>query len=275
MGICYKTRERILNMNSLQKNLFELILETNLQTKIALGLAFSQKQAEPISALSLNDQKFLKSPGRPKDFQTVSPRNVPKRNFEDLQQRANFLHAIGNIELLAVELPALCLLRFGSDDLDFIQKQFHIIAEEAYHFSMIKSRLHKMGIEFGSLPAHNGLWDHAWRCQNELEHQILIPCYLEARGLDVSPTFIEKLDAVKDQESAEILRIILRDEIGHVKTGQEYLSKKAKNQNTEPAKLFRKTLETFFGDQLKSKVPINKKTRLEAGFDQDMLNLIS
>jgi len=125
-------------------------------------------------------------------------------------------------------------LRFGSQDLHFIQVQFKIIAEEAYHFSLLQKRLNQLNCKFGSLPIHMGLWDHAWKCKSELEHQIVIPCHLEARGLDVSPQFIQNFRNVDDESSAKVLEIILRDEIQHVRQGIDYINTVAKKQGESP-----------------------------------------
>lgn len=254
--------------------LLDLLTESNLSEKIRKGLSFKDLPAFVCEPLSTSQSDLWQKPGREAGFQVVKPTAVPKRNFQDKENRIAFLHAIANIELLAIELPALCLLRFGSEDLDFIKRQFEIIAEEAYHFSLLSDRLQALGSHFGALPVHHGLWDQALKCKNELEHQVIIPCYLEARGLDVSPEFITKLEAAGDNESADVLRIILRDEIEHVRAGQVYLQKQAETHNTTADDLFKQTLTGFFGDQVKSRIPIHRENRLKAGFSEQMLDVL-
>lgn len=251
-----------------------MVCSRDFSEKISLGRACLNLQAQEIAPRAEHDCEILKKPGRPDSFQIVSPREVPKRNFSDAQSRAHFLHALANIELLAIELPALCLLRFGSRNLSFIQRQLQIISEEAMHFSLLQNRLQALGFDFGTLPCHNGLWDYAWRCQNELEHQIVIPCYLEARGLDVTPNFIKKFKDIGDEDSAQAIQIILKDEIGHVQAGQDYLESQAQLLNSTPDELFTSTLQRFFSDQIKSKVKLNKEYRREAGFSENMLKLL-
>ena len=256
-------------MNELSNLLFSIIKETDLNQKIAKAKTLADLEAEAIAPHA--DVLDLKHPGRPEDFKVEDARQLGKRGFSDLKARATFLHAIANIELLAIELPALCLLRFGSDDLKYIKRQMAIIAEEAKHFSMLKDRLEVMDCEFGSLPVHNGLWDFAWRCENEIEHQIVIPCYLEARGLDVCPEFVKKFDNIGDEASSKIIQIILRDEIGHVKAGLDYLQDKSKELGVSSDELFTKTLSRFFDDKLKSKHRLNLHARREAGFSEKKL----
>lgn len=259
----------------LSQDLRTLILTTNLDEKLSLGFALKNFAAVAITPLSPTECVSFKSPGRPENFSVVSPRAVPKRNFQDPQARIHFLHAIANIELLAIELPALCLLRFGANDLAYIQRQLDIIAEEALHFSLLQKRLQAMDTDFGTLPCHNGLWDYAWQCANALEHQIVIPCYLEARGLDVTPGFIEKFKAIGDDESAAVMQTILTDEIQHVLTGQEYLQKQAARLQITADELFEQTLNRFFDGKIKSKVPLNHANRIQAGFSEEMMATIS
>ncbi len=259
---------------SLAEKLYALIREPDFTKKIARAQSLGPNQAEPVAALSPERLHLLKIPGRPNFFNLAAPREVAKRGFHDKDARIAFWHAIANIELLAIELPALCLLRFGANDPAFIQSQLKILAEEAYHFSLLQNKLTELGCTFGTLPSHNGLWDYAWKCENELEHQILIPCYLEARGLEATPEFIQKFKSLNDPKSAEILEIIERDEIQHVLAGQKYLAQKASEQNTTPDTLFQNTLTKFFGDKVKSKIKVHRENRLKAGFSEEMINQI-
>ena len=50
----------------------------------------------------------------------------------------------------------------------------------------------------------------------------LVPRVLEARGLDASPAIRQKLAGVGDARGAEILDVILRDEIRHVRFGNTW-----------------------------------------------------
>ena len=259
--------------NSLQNLLSQIITTTDLSQKILLAKELSLDVLEKLKPFDQTD--LFKKPGRPQDFAVVEARKVPKRSFKDVQGRAQFLHAIANIELFAIELPALCLLRYGSDDLEFIAEQIQIIKEEAKHFQLLSDRLKEMGFEFGCFPVHYGLWDYAWKCENELEHQIIIPCYLEARGLDVTPGFVKKFKDVQDEKSAAIMQLIYEEEIGHVESGQKYLQKQAQKVSLSPDELFERTLRKLFQDKIKSKVPLNIEGRQQAGFTTQQLQLLS
>ena len=96
-------------------------------------------------------------------------------------------------------------------------KQDQVAKEEAYHFTLLSEHLQTLGFSYGHFPAHDGLWEMAERTQNDLLARVaLVPRTLEARGLDASPAVKNKLLSVGDLRGAEILDLILRDEVGHV-----------------------------------------------------------
>ena len=93
---------------------------------------------------------------------------------------------------------------------------------EAKHFILLSERLESLESFYGALPAHDGLWEVAVATQRfgrQIGHR---PLVLEARGLDVTPQLIDKMKSVGDEVSAEILQVIMEDEVGHVATGKRW-----------------------------------------------------
>jgi predicted glycosyltransferase involved in capsule biosynthesis len=43
-----------------------------------------------------------------------------------------------------------------------------VAQEEALHFTLIREHLRKLGIDYGDLPAHQGLWEHAQDTADDL-----------------------------------------------------------------------------------------------------------
>ncbi len=252
-----------------------LILERDFDTKIRKAKDLLLLPPESVRPLDLAQTETLKTPGRPEGYKTVPPREVPsRRDFRKEESRLNFLHAIANIELLAIELPALALCRFGCEDVQFVGGQFQLIAEEAKHFALLKERISELGGTYGSLPVHHSLWENAWRCQSFLEHQIIIPCYFEARGLDATPQAIEAFFSVGDDRSAKILQVIHTDEIGHVKLGVNFLDVQAKRLGESREALYQKTVKAFFGGRINRAMPLNRESRLKAGFGDDLMAVL-
>jgi len=87
---------------------------------------------------------------------------------------------------------------------------------------------------------------------------------LEARGLDVTPGMIERLEAVGDQKSADVLRVILHDEVGHVAAGVRWFRAICAAGGERPDAAFRERLDRHFAGPLKR--PFNGEARDRAGF---------
>ena len=57
---------------------------------------------------------------------------------------------------------------------------------------------------------------------NLLARLAIAPLVFEARGLDVTPTMIDRLKSVGDEETANALDIIMIDEITHASVGKRW-----------------------------------------------------
>ncbi len=215
---------------------------------------------------SLNDR-----PARPTRPKLVSPGEVPRRRLGSEQGRAALLHAVAHIELNAIDLAADMICRFGpspiileQDRHDFISDWVQVCADEARHFGMLNKRLADLGQTYGDLPAHDGLWDAAIATQSDIAARLAIaPMVLEARGLDVTPSMIEKLQHVGDYKSADLLKIIYTDEIDHVAAGARWFKYVAKSLKLQPVSLYHTLVETHFTGKLKP--PFNVQARDMAG----------
>ena len=75
---------------------------------------------------------------------------------------------------------------------------------------------------------------------------------------------IDKLEEVDDQQSADILKVIYRDEIGHVATGRRWFEYICQERELEPRQTWRNLVEKHFRGALKP--PLNNEGRLAADF---------
>ena len=219
-----------------------------------------------ISAVSLPDR-----PARPALPRLAPANEVPKRRLGSAAGRAALLHAVAHIEFNAIDLAFDMAARFGGDivarGLDpnrFVRDWVRIGGEEAYHFQLIQDRLAAMSTVYGDLPAHDGLWEAALGTRHSLAARLVVaPLILEARGLDVTPGMIDKLEKAGDQDSASTLKIIYQDEIGHVACGKLWFHDVCKADGVDPAVSFRSLKETYFAGALKP--PFNHEARGLAG----------
>jgi uncharacterized ferritin-like protein (DUF455 family) len=205
-------------------------------------------------------------PGRPARPELVAPALVKHRSMATLEGRAALLHALAHIEFNAVNLALDILWRFASMPDAFYRDWLRVAREEAYHFDLLRQRLDTLGYAYGDFPAHNGLWDMAERTRGDLLARLaLVPRTLEARGLDASPMIRNKLAGAGDADSAAIVDIILRDEIGHVAIGNHWFKLLCSQAGHEPVACYADLAQRYDAPRLRG--PFNLEARRAAGFD--------
>jgi uncharacterized ferritin-like protein (DUF455 family) len=200
----------------------------------------------------------------------VHPRELPRRGLGSAEGRAAFLHAIAHIELNAIDLAWDAVYRFRGLPDAFYADWVAVAADEARHFVLLRDRLRALGHDYGDFDAHNGLWEMCEKTAHDgLARMALVPRVLEARGLDVTPGMIVKLRALGDEATAQILELILREEVAHVAAGSRWYRWYCERAGIEPRARFAALLREYAGGYLHG--PFNLQARLLAGFDEDEL----
>jgi uncharacterized ferritin-like protein (DUF455 family) len=204
-------------------------------------------------------------PKRPAKPELLRPREMPRRGKAQSEAgRIALLHALAHIELNAIDLAADILVRFpdAGMPMDFYNDWLTVLDEEAKHFQLLSVRLGEIGAAYGDLPAHDGLWQAAQDTSDDLLARLaIVPLVLEARGLDVTPTMIKSLRNAKDDDSAAVLEVIYRDEIGHVGIGRKWFEHVCPG---DPVAMWQRLVNERFKGGLKA--PFNDAARAEAGF---------
>ncbi|HEX7907829.1 MAG TPA: ferritin-like domain-containing protein [Paraburkholderia sp.] len=205
-------------------------------------------------------------PGRPARPELVEPRKLGRRSMQSPQGRAVLLHALAHIEFNAINLALDAVWRFAGMPAAFYTDWLKVAAEEAYHFSLLTTRLAEYGHAYGDFPAHDGLWDMCERTRGDvLARMALVPRTLEARGLDASPPIRARLLQAGDQASAAILDVILRDEIGHVLIGNRWFRHLCDEGGLDPHETYTRLADQYHAPKLRG--PFNFEARRDAGFD--------
>lgn len=210
------------------------------------------------------------APGRPAQPRLVSPLAVQRRNVGTPTGRAALIHALAHIEFNAINLALDAVCRFRGMPRDYYDDWLRVAAEEAYHFRLLRDHLRGLGHDYGDFDAHDGLWEMAVKTAHDvLTRMALVPRVLEARGLDASPALIRKLAACGDTHAVEILEIIQRDEVGHVRIGNRWYAHLCAQRGVDPVATFRALLREFGASRVRP--PFDMEARRAAGFDeQDM-----
>ncbi len=256
------------NINLFDQALCCLLLDDP-QEKVDATLLLQQKWLEGMLKVNLLlPVKSLPVPGRPDKPELVDPKEVPRRNFSSLKGRLSLVHAIAHIEFNAINLALDAVYRFQDMPEQYYADWCRIAAEEALHFTMLSDYLKNHGMVYGDLTAHNGLWEMAVKTDFDvMTRMALVPRVLEARGLDVTPGMIEKLQVTGDVQLITILQKIFDDEIGHVKIGSYWYKTLCEERGLEPQKTFLELIKKYmqgarFG-------PFDTEARLQAGFSHD------
>lgn len=206
-------------------------------------------------------------PGRPLRPELVSPRALARRSVGNAAGHASLIHALAHIEANAINLALDLVWRFAGQSALFYRQWFQVAREEALHFRLLSDHLQTLGLCYGDLPAHDGLWEMAERTRGDLLARLaLVPRTLEARGLDVTPAIRGKLISIGDQAGAAILDIILRDEIGHVAVGNHWYRWHCAQRGLDPHRTYEALARQYRAP--KPKGPFNLAARRQAGFDE-------
>jgi uncharacterized ferritin-like protein (DUF455 family) len=243
----------------LKCELTDLAVEALRSGQLGLG---SMAEPEPIG-----------TPGRPQSPRLVPPRDLPHRSLGSTLGRATLLHALAHIEFNAINLAWDAVYRFREMPEAFYADWASIAVEEAYHFRLLCGRLEAVGFAYGDFDAHDGLWEMACTTAHDaLVRMALVPRVLEARGLDVTPGIIQRLQQAGDNASVEVLNIILHDEIGHVEIGTRWFRYLCTQRGLEPEATFAQLLHQYMKGRVKK--PFYYQARQQAGFNDIEMQML-
>ncbi len=206
-------------------------------------------------------------PGRPRRPRLVAPKALPRRRVNTPEGHAALLHAICHIEFNAINLAWDAVYRFRDMPREFFDDWIRVAEEEATHFNLLHCCLQNTSFKYGDFEAHNGLWEMAQKTAfDPLVRMALVPRVLEARGLDVTPGIIKKMQDCGDECAVAALEIVLRDEIGHVAIGSRWFKYLCEQRRVEPESMFRSLLSRYMTGRVRG--PFHRQARLEGGFSE-------
>ena len=200
----------------------------------------------------------------------VDPRDVPRRKLSTETGRACFLHAVAHIEFNAINLALDAAYRFSGMPLQYYRDWVSVAADEARHHALVVDRVRELGSDYGDFPAHDGLWDIARRTAGSLmDRMAMVPCVLEARGLDVTPAMVDRLRQVNEHVGADILALILREEVGHVGIGVRWFFEACRERGLEPIDTYTGLYREYMPGRRQG--PFNETDRRAAGFTDEWM----
>jgi uncharacterized ferritin-like protein (DUF455 family) len=252
-------------MTDIRREALDILLERDPAIKAA------RARELPLSGPWGEDRHFDPPPGipgRPDRPQLVAPSDLKQRSVATIEGRAALIHALCHIELNAIDLALDIVWRFSDLPAAFYRDWIGVAREEALHFQLLHAHLRSMAFDYGDFPAHNGLWEMADKTRHDLLARLaLVPRTLEARGLDASPAVKKKLVRCGDLRAGEIIDIILRDEIGHVRIGNHWYRHVCRERGLDPVAGYADLAARYGAPVLRG--PFNIEARKAAGFDDE------
>ena len=208
-------------------------------------------------------------PAWPAAPELLPPNRMPKRGkFGSERARIALWHSLAHIEFVAIDLALDMAGRFGAEmGEEFTGDFLAVAADEAMHFALLARKLESLGSHYGALPAHAGLWEAAHATRHDVAARLaVVPMVLEARGLDVTPATLARVEAAGDMHGAKILARILDDEIRHVAFGTKHFLRCAETMREPPESLWQNLVQRHFRGAVKP--PFNDSARLAAGLSR-------
>lgn len=270
----------VLSSRSLRSDALAALECANIDEKVLLAGNIYARSASILIANHVLNEALIPSeklPGQPEKPALMQHLDVPQQSVFTPQGLAGLVHSVCHIEFNAINLALDAAWRFPSMPAQYYVDWLRVAAEEAHHFTMLRTQLQSMGHDYGDFPAHTGLWDMAWRTQGDIiARMALVPRTLEARGLDATPPMQAKLRKVGTPDALNIvgiLDIILRDEVGHVAIGNHWYRWLCERDALDPIFHFRALCEKHSAPRIRA--PINEEARRLAGFtDDEMAQLL-
>lgn len=251
--------------NSLTEAACHVLLTAGARAKAEASLAAADAWTSGTIPV-IGDTAPPERPARPDRPELMPPSAMPRRRMGSQAGRVALLHAVAHIELNAIDLAWDIVARFPEMPHAFHDDWVRVGREEGTHFLLVDDRLQALGATYGDFPAHDGLWQSAIATADDIAARLaIVPMVLEARGLDVTPGMIDKLDRAGDTESADALRVIYREEVGHVATGKRWFDHVCAERGVDPLTTWRSLVSERFTGSLKP--PFNDEARGRAGFD--------
>lgn len=248
--------------------------------EILLARSLKEKLRPPPEGMSdadPGDPVRSAEPGRPPDLAIVPSSRAkvpPVKGIADPAQKVRILHAFANHELQAVELFAWAVLAFPDAPAAFRRGLIRILAEEQAHCRLYLDRMGELGAAFGDNPVSGYFWSKVDGLTTPARFVSAMALTFESANLDHAVEYADAAERHRDRKTAEIIRRVHDDEVGHVKFGWHWLGRfREPGQSMNDAYLANVDwpLRPFL-----AKGPVfHPESRIEAGMDEAFVQMIA
>ena len=212
-------------------------------------------------------------------LEIVKPTSLPPiKNFKSIEGKKYLVHTILHIEYSAIDLALDAALRFKNMPKKYYEDWLEVADDEIRHFLMLEELLFELDGFYGEFPVHKNLFEAMEQTPDFLRRMAAVPRYLEANGLDQNPKIMLKLNSNRDEfnnKFLKALKVILEEEVTHVKKGDIWFKYECERLNIEPESTYLKIIEEVFPGSTSRKMDLNFIARKEAGFSCNELKILS
>lgn len=204
---------------------------------------------------------------------TEAQSKFPKTNTLHLKERRGAaLHFFANHELLAIEMLAAALCYFpckNEEDLSFKKTLVSTLGDEQKHFILYQKRMQDFGVSFGDYHLNDFFWKYMRKVDSRERFLSVLALTFESANLDFSRYYEEIFREVGDDETANIMAEVYKDEISHVAVGAHWLKKW--RMDADLWDYYVSNLPDLLTPARAKGVIFDKEGRLKAGLDEEFV----
>lgn len=202
-----------------------------------------------------------------RDIEVVWANQMPaKKGLISVQGQARLVHDLASIELQAMELGIRSLIEFPEAPRAFREQLLEVTLSEAEHFKKCLQALESLGHKWGDWNVHTALWQAVSAEDSLLDRVLIVHRYLEGSGLDAGDTLLRRLWGLSEGPLHQIVRMIVKDEIGHVEFGSKWYHQLCQQDKIDPQQDFSQRMEKIRWKVPKRVEPVSRRLRSAAGF---------
>lgn len=184
--------------------------------------------------------------------------------------RAIAMHHFANHELMATELFAHALLRFQNIGDAFRKDILRTLADEQKHLRLYLNRMREFGMDLGDIPLNYIFWKYVPLMKTFEKFYAIMSVSFEGANLDYATIYQKTFENHGDSKSAEIMEIIFRDELKHVKRGFKVIEARPDKTKSE-WEYFRSLLDHPFTPRRAKGYFYIPDSRRKVGFSEDFV----
>lgn len=222
---------------------------------------------------------MIRSPARDPELAMANgAERLPRLNeLREPTARARCLERFANHELMAIELFAWALLAFPDLPSALRRGFLRVLEEEQIHLQLYLDRLSDLGAPFGSAPLGDYFWQQvpALTTSPHGARAFLAAMGLtfEQANLDFSLLYRDAFRAAGDEQSAQVIERVHRDEIGHVRMAAVWLRRLGDSDRSD-VELYQEAIPFPLSAARAKARRFDVESRRRAGLSEEMIEFV-